>query len=135
MPTLDEFKTKYEPVFQLMAKGGVRLDHLHVQDDKLVMTGAAATEDLKNAIWNAIKGVDSSLSDVAAQIEVDPSLPPPPPEAQTYTVQPGDSLWKIAAHFYGNGAHYKKILAANSQLEDENSVIHPGDQLTIPPAE
>ena len=135
MPTVDDFKSKYAPVFDLMAKGGVRLDHLHVQDDKLVMTGAAATEDLRNAIWNEIKGVDSTYSDLAVQIDVDSSLPPPPPEAQVYTVEAGDSLWKISDKFYGNGALYKKILAANPQLKDETSVIHPGDQLNIPPAE
>ena len=133
MPTIDDFKQKYAPVFALMEKGGVRLDHLHVQDDKMVMTGAAASEDLRNAIWNAVKGVDSSYADTSIQIDVDTSLPAPPPDSQTYTVEAGDSLWKIAHKFYGNGAEFKKIIAANpDKLEDENSVIHPGDVLQIP---
>lgn len=133
MPTVDDFKQKYASAFALMAKGGVRLDHLHVQDDKLVMTGAAATEDLRNAIWNEIKAADPTYADTQIDIQVDSSLPAPAAEAQEqkYTVQAGDSMWKIAAHFYGDGSKYKKILEANPQIEDENK-IHPGDELTIP---
>lgn len=132
MPSIEDFKQKYAPVFELMEKGGVRLDHLHVQDDKMVMTGAAATEDLRNAIWNAVKAVDESYADTNIQIDIDSSLPPPPPDQKTYTVEAGDSLWKIAEHQLGSGARYKEILAVNPQLEDENAPIHPGDVLNIP---
>ena len=45
----------------------------------------------------------------------------------------GDSLWKIAANFYGNGSQFPKIIAGNpGKLKDEHSVIHPGDVLVIP---
>jgi len=135
MPTLDELKQKYDSVLQLIAKGGVRLDHLHVQDDKLFMQGAVASEDLKNKVWNQIKAVDSTFSDLTCDLTVDTSLPSPPPDETIYTVVAGDSLWKIAQKFYGNGSLFKKIIAANpDKLEDENSVIHPGDELKIPPA-
>lgn len=133
MPTVDDFKQKYAPVFALMEKGGVRLDHLHVQDDKLVMTGAAASEDLKNQIWNEIKGVDEAYEDVQVDIEVDTTLPAPPPEtpaAQTYTVAPGDTLSKIAKHFYGDANEYRKIADANG-IDDPN-MIQIGQELTIP---
>jgi nucleoid-associated protein YgaU len=133
MPTVDDFKQKYAPVFALMEKGGVRLDHLHVQDDKLVMTGAAASEDLRNAIWNEIKGVDATYSDVEVQIDVDTSLPAPPPDApaaQSYTVVSGDTLSKIAKHFYGDANAYQKIADANG-IDDPNR-IQVGQELTIP---
>jgi nucleoid-associated protein YgaU len=133
MPTVDDFKQKYAPVFALMEKGGVRLDHLHVQDDKLVMTGAAASEDLRNAIWNEIKGVDATYSDVEVQIDVDTSLPAPPPDApaaQSYTVASGDTLSKIAKQFYGDAGAYQKIADANS-IDDPN-MIQVGQVLTIP---
>lgn len=133
MPTLEELKAKYEPVLELIKKMNVRLDHLHVQDDKLVMQGAAPNEDVKNDVWNAIKGVDSSFSDLAADISVDSSIPAPAPEESLYTVVGGDSLWKIAEKVYGKGSEYKRILEANSdKLENENTVIHPGDVLKIP---
>lgn len=51
---------------------------------------------------------------------------------QTYTVQSGDSLSKIAKHFYGNANEYMKIYYANqNQLDDPNNV-QVGQELTIP---
>src|SRR6266849_1934229 len=113
MPSLDQLKQKYDSVLQLIKKRGVRLDHLHVQDDKLFMQGAAPTDAIKNEIWNAIKAVDSGYSDLTCDLRVDSSLPEPPPEATIYTVVAGDSLWKISQKYYGNGAHFKRIIEAN----------------------
>lgn len=52
---------------------------------------------------------------------------------RTYTVQKGDCLWNIAKQFYGTGADYKKLAAANPQIKNPN-LIYPGQVLTIPPA-
>jgi len=135
MADLDSLKKKYSSVLDLIKKQNVRLDHLHVQNDKLFMQGAAPSEDIKNKIWSQIKVVDSSYSDLTADISVDSSLPQPAPEEQVYTVVAGDSLWKIAQQFLGNGALYPKIIAANpGKLKDEHTVIHPGDELKIPAA-
>jgi len=133
---LEEGKAKYASVLEVIKKRGVRLDHLHVQDGKLFMQGAAPTEGVKNEVWNKIKEVDASYSDLTADISVDSSLPPPAPEDTIYTVVAGDSLWKISSHFYGAGHLFPRIIAANpDKLKDEHSVIHPGDNLRIPPAE
>jgi nucleoid-associated protein YgaU len=135
MADLGSLKQKYSSVLDLIKKQNVRLDHLHVQNDKLFMQGAAPSEDIKNKIWNQIKAVDSSYSDLTADISVDSSLPQPAPDEKVYTVVAGDSLWKIAQQFLGNGALYPKIIAANpGKLKDEHTVIHPGDELTIPNA-
>lgn len=53
---------------------------------------------------------------------------------KTYTVKAGDSLSKIAKHFYGDGAKWKKIHAANADKIPNPDLIHPGLQLTIPDA-
>jgi LysM repeat protein len=135
MDRFEQLKTKYAPVLDLVKQIGVSLSNLHVENDKLVMKGRAHSEDVKNRVWNKIKEVDPNWPDISCDLAIDPSLPPPPPEAQTYTVAKGDSLWKIAEKFYGKGALYPKIIAANpNKLKDEKSVIHPGDVLTIPPA-
>ncbi len=98
------------------------------------MTGAAHSQDVVNSIWNTIKSVDPNYGDLLAEFKVDASVPVPPPEATVYTVQAGDSLWKISSKFYGDGSKFRKIIEANpNKLKDEHSVIHPGDQLTIPP--
>ena len=133
MPELDELKDKYFSVLELVKKKNVRLDHLHVQDDKLFMQGAAPTQDIKNAIWNEIKTVDPIFADINCDLSIDSSLPEPPPDEVIYTVVAGDSLWKISQQFLGNGALFHQLIAANpDKLKDEKSVIHPGDTLKIP---
>lgn len=52
----------------------------------------------------------------------------------TYVVKSGDSLSKIAKHFYGDGSKWKKIHAANADKIPNPDLIHPGLQLTIPDA-
>lgn len=53
---------------------------------------------------------------------------------QTYVVKSGDSLSKIAKHFYGDASKWKKIHAANADKIPNPDLIHPGLQLTIPAA-
>ena len=36
--------------------------------------------------------------------------------ARTYTVESGDCLWSIAQKFYGSGAQYKRLAAANPHI-------------------
>ena len=130
MERVDELKLKYQSVLNTIKQKGVVLAHCHIQDNKLFLEGAAPSEDVKNDVWNQIKLVDSSFSDLTCDLSIDSSLTPP---AKTYTVVGGDSLWKIATQFYGNGAEFPKIIAGNpGQLKDEHSVIHPGDVLVIP---
>jgi nucleoid-associated protein YgaU len=56
------------------------------------------------------------------------------PGGTTYIVKAGDSLSKIAKHFYGDAGKWKKIHAANSDKIPNPDLIHPGLQLTIPDA-
>ncbi len=54
------------------------------------------------------------------------------PDTSTYTVQPGDTLWKISKDHYGDGSRYMEIFEANSELLDSPDQIFPGQELTIP---
>ena len=54
------------------------------------------------------------------------------PTTQTYTVKKGDSLWAIAAKYYGKGAEYSKIASANTDKISNPNLIYPGQVLTIP---
>ena len=50
----------------------------------------------------------------------------------TYTVEKGDCLWAIAKQFYGTGAKFGDIAAANSIADP--ALIYPGQVLVIPNA-
>ena len=55
--------------------------------------------------------------------------------AQSYVVQPGDSLWAIAVRFYGNGALWRTIYQANiSAIGGNPNLIYPNQRFTIPNA-
>jgi Uncharacterized protein containing LysM domain len=53
-------------------------------------------------------------------------------ESQTYTVQSGDTLGKIAKQFYGDAMKYPKIFEANQPMLDNPDKIYPGQVLRIP---
>ncbi len=140
MDRFEELKQKYAGALAAVKEQGVVLSHLHVQDDKLFMQGAAPSEDAKNAVWNAIKAANPAYDDITADLTIDSSLPQPAPPApaapdnQTYTVQPGDSLSKIAQNFYGHANQYMKIFEANKDQLDDPNKIQVGQVLVIPPA-
>jgi len=140
MERIDELKTKYAAALDTIKQKGVVLSHLHVQDDKLYIEGAAPSEDIKNDVWNQIKATDASFSDLTCNLTVDSSLPQPTapesapaPEApRTYTVKSGDTLSGIAKQFYGKGSEYMKIFNANKDKLTNPDVIRDGEELVIP---
>jgi nucleoid-associated protein YgaU len=132
MADLDQLKMKYGSVLNAISQSGVRLTHVHIQDNKLYIEGACGSEAIKNKIWDQAKLVDPTYSDLTLNLTVDPSLAPPAPADKTYTVAAGDSLSKIAKQFYGNANEYMKIFDANKdKLTDPNN-IKVGQQLVIP---
>src|SRR5690554_4049558 len=56
--------------------------------------------------------------------------PMPAEAARSYTVQPGDSLWKIAVRFQ---AGLSEIISANRHIKNPD-LIYPGQQISIPDA-
>ena len=135
-------KQKYGSVLRLIEQTGIRLRNLHVENNKLFIRGEAPSDQAKNQVWDQIKLVDPSYSDLTADITVDPnahqqSANPaqagPASGGQTYTVQSGDSLSKIAKHFYGDANAYMDIFNANRDKLNDPNKIQPGKQLVIPP--
>ncbi len=118
------------------------------RDGKLHFTGTVATDDDKNQIWNAIKTIPEWQKEVVADIRVTggpaapraaaPAAAPAPTgtagatAGRTYTVQPGDTLSKIAKEHLGNANAYMKIFEANKDQLSDPDKIKPGQVLQIP---
>jgi nucleoid-associated protein YgaU len=56
----------------------------------------------------------------------------PADATRTYTVEPGDSLSKIAKREYGDAGKWQRIYAANRNIISNPDLIQPGQVLTIP---
>lgn len=52
------------------------------------------------------------------------------PNETSYSIQPGDSLWNIAARFLGDGSRYKEIALLNGI--NDASKIYAGEVIRIP---
>ena len=57
----------------------------------------------------------------------------PADQQRTITVQPGDSLSKIAKREYGDADKWHAIYEANRDKIKNPDLIHPGQVLTLPP--
>ncbi len=147
-----QLKEKYVSVLHMINQDDLQVEKMHVEGDKLFIRAKAPSEQAKNHFWDAVKKVDPSFKDLTAQITVEPQAPQAKSAAaqpaqvtpvsgtksaaaaeQTYTVVSGDTLSKIAKHYYGNANEYMKIFNANrDQLKDPDK-IQIGQVLRIPP--
>jgi LysM repeat protein len=137
----DQLKAKYQSVMNLMQQKGVRLDNVNMAGDKLYVKGEAPSDAIKNDIWNQVKLVDSSFSDLTLDLSAPTAVQATAVAAaagagtasgKTYTVQAGDSLGKISQHFYGKASEYMKIFDANKNILTDPDKIKPGMNLVIP---
>ncbi len=51
---------------------------------------------------------------------------------QYHEVEKGDTLWKIAEKYYGDGNLYKDIFEANKDILKDPNMIKIGQKLRIP---
>ncbi|NER08959.1 LysM domain-containing protein [Muriicola jejuensis] len=121
-------KDKYQPVLTLGEKLGVKDGNVTVEDGILKVKGQAKTQYEKNLIWDKIKEIGGEKpSDIKANITVaDESV------YHRHVVQKGESLSKIAKHYYGDPMKYKAIFAANTDILKNPDLIHPDQVLVIP---
>ena len=69
---------------------------------------------------------------------MDEKKDPPKPTAQSWDatqwheVKKGDTLGKIAAHYYGDASLYPKIFEANKDSLKDPNLIKVGQKLRIP---
>ena len=134
MASFDELKAKYQSVLQVVQTRQIQMHNLHTENNKLVMKGAAPSQEAANAVWDEIKRINPKLDDITADFPVDTNLQTAAAANKTYTVKAGDTLSKISQQFYGSANQYMKIFNANRDKLSDPDKIQPGQELKIPAA-
>lgn len=121
-------KAKYQPVLDLGLKLNIKDGDVTEDNGILKIKGVAATPYEKNMLWDKIKEIGGEKpSDIKANITVaDESV------YHRHTVKSGESLSKIAKHYYGDAMKYNKIFEANTNILKNPDMIHPDQVLVIP---
>lgn len=121
-------KAKYQGVLSLGEQLGIKDGKVTEENGVLKIKGQAATPYEKDLLWDKIKEAGGeNASDILANITVeDDSV------YHRHTVASGESLSKIAKHYYGDAMKYNKIFEANTNILKNPDVIHPDQVLVIP---
>jgi LysM repeat protein len=142
--TFEGLKQKYQSVLTLIQQLQGQLQNVNMEGTKLLIRGVAPTADIKNRIWEQIKLVDASYSDLTCDLSVSQSggqssatmtagaAAGGGQNQRHYTVKAGDTLSKISREFYGDANLYTKIFNANRNVLRDPNTIKPGQELVIP---
>ena len=121
----------------------VQVQNINMEGTKLFIRGVAPQADAKNRVWDQIKLIDASYSDLICDLSVSQAQQAPATmtagaaasggqNQRHYTVKPGDTLSKISRQFYGDANQYTRIFNANRDILRDPNTINPGQELVIP---
>ena len=118
MADINALKQKYAPVIdalQRFAPYGATLDAVDLAGEQLHIRGTVPSKVVLERIWDYIKKVDPTYSDLKHEIVTTGG------ETQPVTIKSGDTLSAISLLFYGNANKYPQIAKANN-ISDPNKV-------------
>jgi nucleoid-associated protein YgaU len=127
MADLEQLKKKYSPVIDTIdsfAEYGAKVEAIDLAGEQLHLKASVPSTVVANRVWDTIKQVDPSYSDLKHEIATAGGA------EQPYTIKTGDNLSKVSKLFYGNANKYNEIAKANG-IPDANK-IQPGQQLNLP---
>ena len=111
MADLEQMKQKYAPVLEIMNKlapYGAKVDVVDQDPDgKLHIKGEVPSKVAANRVWDVIKRVDPTFSDLHHEIGTTGG------DEQPVTIKSGDTLSAICLLFYGNANKYPEVAQAN----------------------
>jgi nucleoid-associated protein YgaU len=127
MADLDQLKQKYAPVIDTIQKFGpygATLASVDLDGDKLHLKGTVPSTVVANRVWDQIKKVDPTYSDLEHEIATSGGA------EQPYTIKSGDTLSAVSLLFYGSANKYPEIAKANG-IADANNV-RVGTTINLP---
>ena len=143
----ERLKQKYQLALNLMQQLQVQVRNINMEGTKLFICGVAPSAEAKNRVWEQIKLIDGTLSDLVCDISVSQQQQAAQQGSATmtagasvsggqnqrsYTVKLGDTLSSISREFYGDASQYLKIFEANRDILRNPNMISPGQELVIP---
>jgi len=141
-PTPEDFRLaidrrRAEAMEKLVRDAGLRVDGLdvQVQNDLATIHGQTHSQADREKIVlmvgniDGIAHVDDRLTVLQTAANTSDDAP-----SEYYTVEKGDTLSKIAKHYYGDASKYPKIFEANRPMLTDPDKIYPGQKLRIPGA-
>jgi len=116
---------KYQSLINIAQQNGVENLQVSEQDNVLYISGTTSNGDVKQQMWDEYNRIDPDYraGDLVLNIQVEGG------GYEEYTVQPGDSLSKIASRW---GTNWKQIWDENRDQIPNPNLIHPGQKLRIP---
>ena len=127
MADLEELKQKYDPVIATIegyAEFGAKLETVDLDGEQLHLKGVVPSQVIANRVWDVIKQVDPTYSDLKHEIVTTGGA------EQPYIIKSGDNLSKVSKLFYGTPNKYNEIAKANGI--DDPDKIKAGQQINVP---
>jgi hypothetical protein len=127
MADLEQLKQKYDPVISTIegfAEFGAKLEVVELDGEQLHLKGVVPSQVIANRVWDVIKQVDPTYSDLKHEIVTTGG------GEQPYTIKSGDNLSKVSKLFYGTPNKYNQIASANGI--DNPDRIQAGQEISVP---
>lgn len=120
-------KEKYTDIESEASRLGIRNLSVKEEGGKLKVSGTTTYQLEKDLLWDKIKKHQGWESELSADIKVERT-----DIHGIHTVQPGESLSKIAKVHLDDANRYMEIFNANKDKLKDPNMIQPGQQLVIP---
>ena len=126
-------KDKYQSALDFAKEHGAEMENFHEEDGSIVFNGTVPTPFVRNAIWDKLKEINGLKKDDAAPSEVKANIKVSDDSVyHRHTVVAGETLGKIAKHYFDDASKYVAIFEANKDILKNPDLIVVGQVLAIP---
>jgi len=119
---------KYRPVIEAASKIGIKNLQTTDAGGKIKISGTVSFQLDKDQLWDKTKMIGGWDKEVTAEIKVERT-----DIYGYYTVQPGDTLSKLAKGHLGDPTRYMEIFNLNKNILSAPDLIRVGQKIQLPP--